>query len=78
METINTIHVENFLNRVRIASKSRQNTVVLDIKDAQALSDTLALVMTRLSGELDSIVSQLSQTPSQPAVTSVEMDGGSF
>ena len=74
MKQINTLPIENFLEKARIASKSNQKQVVLDIKDAQALYDSLAIVMTRLTGKLDE---QLSR-PQEETVIEVSMDGGGF
>ena len=76
MQQLNTIHVENLINKVRIAAKSGQKTVNLDIKEAVALTDSLSIIMTRLSGELDAIVSQLQNQGS--ATVEVEMDGGKY
>lgn len=72
MKTINTIPVENFLEKARIANKSGQKTLVLDIKDAVSLADTLALVMTRLVGnaEADAV-----KTPAEEVIQ-ISMDGG--
>ena len=75
MDQLNTIPIENYLNRVRIASKSGQKNVNLSITEAVMLSDSLAVVMTRLSGKLDSLIAQASQ---QEAVIEVQMDGGGF
>lgn len=74
MKQINTLPIENFLEKARIASKSNQKQVVLDIKDAQALYDSLAIVMTRLTGKLDE---QLSK-PQEETIIQVSMDGGGF
>ena len=74
MKQINTLPVENFLEKARIAVKSNQKQVVLDIKEAQALYDSLAVVMTRLTGKLDE---QLSK-PQEETVIEVSMDGGGF
>ena len=49
MKQINTLPIETFLEKARIATKSGQKTVVLDIKEATALYDSLAVVMTRLT-----------------------------
>jgi hypothetical protein len=76
MEQLNTIHIENLINKVRIASKSGQKTVNIDIKDAVALVDSLAIVMTRLSGDLDAILTQLQNQ--SPNAVEVSMDGGQF
>jgi hypothetical protein len=77
MKQINTLAIENYLEKARIASKSGQKTVVLDIKDAVALSDSLALVMTRLSGKLEDYRLQ-SQQSTKEDVIQVSMDGGGF
>jgi hypothetical protein len=72
MKQINTLPIENYLEKARIASKTGQKTVVLDIKEATALSDSLAVVMTRLVGKLEDFIQQ----PQQEEVIQVSMDGG--
>lgn len=72
MKQINTLPIENYLEKARIASKTGQKTVVLDIKEATALSDSLAVVMTRLVGRLEDFMQQ----PQQEEVVQVSMDGG--
>jgi hypothetical protein len=74
MKPLNTLPIEDYLNKARIAVKSNQKQLVLDLKDAQALADSLAIVMTRLTGELDKVISQ-AQTPES---LQVNMDGGAF
>ena len=74
MKQINTLPIENYLEKARIAKKSGQKTVVLDINEATALADSLAVVMTRLVGKLEDFVQQ----PSQEEVIQVSMDGGGF
>lgn len=73
MKNINTISIENFLDKTRIANKSGQKTLVLDIKEAVNLADTLALVMTRLVGKLEE---NSSKTTTVEEVIQVNMDGG--
>jgi hypothetical protein len=75
MKPINTLPIEEYLNKARIAVKSNQKTLNLDIKEAQALADSLAIVMTRLLGDLDNAVNI-----GKPAEDSlqIKMDGGSF
>ena len=75
MKHINTLPIESFQDKPRIANKSSQKTVVLDIKDAVALADSLALVMTRLTGKLDE---QLMNKSTEQEVIQVTMDGGGF
>lgn len=76
MKQINTLAIENYLEKARIANKSGQKTVVLDIKDAVALSDALAIVMTRLTGKLEDYL--VSQQEVKEEVIQVSMDGGGF
>jgi hypothetical protein len=72
MKQINTLPIENYLEKARIASKTGQKTIVLDIKEAVAPSDSLAVVMSRLVGKLEDFMQQ----PQQEEVIQVSMDGG--
>lgn len=78
MKQINTLPIELYLEKARIANKSGQKTLVLDIKDAVALSDSLAVVMTRLTGQLEDLIAQTQRTQPQEEVIQVSMDGGGF
>lgn len=78
MKQINTLPIEMYLEKARIANKSGQKTLVLDIKDAVALSDSLAVVMTRLTGQLEDLIAQTQRTQPQEEVIQVSMDGGGF
>jgi ribosomal silencing factor RsfS len=78
MKQINTLPIELYLEKARIANKSGQKTLVLDIKDAVALSDSLAVVMTRLTGQLEDLIAQSQRTQPQEEVIQVSMDGGGF
>jgi hypothetical protein len=78
MKQINTLPIEMYLEKARIANKSGQKTLVLDIKDAVALSDSLAVVMTRLTGQLEELMVQSQRTQPQEEVIQVSMDGGGF
>jgi hypothetical protein len=75
MRQLNTLPIEDFLDKARIAIKSNQKTVTLTIKEVTDLQNSLSIVMTRLSGELDNLVSN---AVPQSDVVSVKMDGGSF
>lgn len=74
MSNINTLPIEMFIDKARIAIKSNQKNLVLDIKEVQALYDSLAIVMTRMTGMLDQSI------PSSPTQDSIQikMDGGTF
>lgn len=73
MKELNTIPIEEFLDRVRIAVKSNQKNVNLTIKEATDLQNSLSIIMTRLTGELDKIVSSKEESQFK-----IKMDGGSF
>lgn len=75
MKQINTYPIEQFLDKARIAIKSNQRNLVLDIKEIQALSEALGLVMTRLSGYIEL---ELQSVKNEPPVVTMSMDGGSF
>lgn len=74
MQPLNTIPVEMFLEKARIARKSGQKSLNLSIDEVIMLEESLAVVMTRLTGDLDAIVFNLQQ---QESIT-VTMDGGSL
>jgi hypothetical protein len=73
MKQLNTLPIEDFLDLVRIAIKSNQKTVTLTIKEATDLQNSLSVVMTRLSGQLDNIAANNTN-----ATVSINMDGGNF
>ena len=74
MKELNTLPIEEFLDRVRIAIKSNQKTVSLTLKEATDLQNSLSVVMTRLAGDLDKVA----QTKGSSDVVSIKMDGGGF
>jgi hypothetical protein len=73
MKKLNTLPIEDFLEKTRIALKSNQKSVVLNIKEATDLQNSLSTVMTRLAGELDNSASNTAAE-----TISVKMDGGKF
>lgn len=75
MKQLNTLPIEDFLDKTRIAIKSGQKSVNLSIKEATDLQNSLSVVMTRLSGEIDQI---LAAAGNQPTTVEVKMDGGKF
>lgn len=74
MKKLNTLPIEDFLDKARIAIKSNQKNLTLSIKEVTDLQNSLVIVMTRLAGELDSAV----QNNQQPSKIEVKMDGGKF
>ena len=74
MKQLNTLPIEQFLEKAKIAIKSNQKHLILDIKEVQSLVDSLAVTMTRIAGDLDSQVTAINNT----TPTTINMDGGSF
>ena len=74
MKHLNTLPIEDFLDKTRIAIKSNQKSVNLTIKEAADLQNSISLVMTRLSGKLDQIMSE-NQFPNK---IEIKVDGGKF
>jgi hypothetical protein len=74
MKQLNTLPIEDFLDKTRVAIKTNQKSVTLTIKEATDLQNSLSVVMTRLSGEMDEMLARASQSSS----IEVKMDGGKF
>ena len=68
MKQLNTIPIEDFLDKTKIAIKTNQKVVTLSIKEATDLQNSLSVVMTRLAG----------QPSLDTATIQVKMDGGRF
>lgn len=75
MKPLNTLPIEDFLDKARLAIKSNQKNITLSIKEVTDLQNSLSVVMTRLSGQLDKFVAQ-QENPSSNI--QVKMDGGGF
>jgi hypothetical protein len=74
MKQLNTLPIEDFLEKTRIAIKSNQKSLTLTIKEATDLQNSLSIAMTRLSGNLDQI---LSENQVQNKIE-IKVDGGKF
>jgi len=74
MKQLNTLPIEDFLEKTRIAIKSNQKSLTLTIKEATDLQNSLSIVMTRLSGNLDQMLSE-NQFPDR---IEIKVDGGTF
>lgn len=74
MQQLNTLPIEMFLEKARIARKSKQKSLNLSIDEVMLLEDTLAVVMTRLVGDLDAAI----QAVQQQEDIVIQMDGGSL
>lgn len=71
-QTLNTLPIEDFLNKARVAIKGNKQDLTLSIKEVTDLQNSLSVVMTRLAGDLDSQVSK------SPETFEIKMNGGSF
>ena len=72
MKNLNTLPIEDFLDKARVAIRSNQKSLTLNIKEVTDLQNSLSIVMTRLSGELDQIASNQNNN------IQIKMDGGKF
>lgn len=70
MKQLNTIPIEEFLDKARIAIRSNQKSLVLSLKEVTELQNSLSVVMTRIAGKNE--VSQI------PPKIEIKMDGGKF
>lgn len=73
MKQLNTLPIEDFLDKARIAIKSNQKSLNLTIKEVTDLQNSLSIVMTRLAGELDKLASNTDLGTIQ-----IKMKGGKF
>lgn len=74
MKKLNTLPIEDFLEKARIAIRSGQKNLNLSIKEVTELQYSLTMVMTRLASKLD-------ESPAPPKIEEkiqIKMDGGKF
>ena len=74
MKQLNTLPIEDFLEKTRIAIKSNQKSLTLTIKEATDLQNSLSIAMTRLSGNLDQMLSENQFLDK----IEIKVDGGKF
>ena len=74
VEPVNTIAIQQFINQVKSADASRAKELRIDINTAKNLAFTLGIVMSRLHGDLEKLVSE---NKSSDEVIDVQLDGGS-
>jgi hypothetical protein len=73
MKQLNTLPIESFLEKSRIAIRSNQKNLTLSIQEVTDLQNSLSVVMTRLTGEMDQILAS-----TQNSSLEVKVDGGGF
>ena len=74
---IQTRPIEDFIGQVRTAKNSQQKQIVLPIREAEKLADSLSQTMIRLAGIQEEIIEAYKSVQESKTVN-VEMDGGSF
>lgn len=60
IEPLNTLPIQTFINQVKSADSSRAKEVTLTLDQAKTLALTLGIVMARLEGDLEKLVSNMS------------------
>ena len=74
MEPINTSPLQQFIQQVNQADRSRAKEIRVPIDQAKSLAFTLGIVMSRLHGDLEKLVAE---SNSQEETIEVQLDGGS-
>ncbi|MBK94026.1 MAG: hypothetical protein CMP33_07620 [Rickettsiales bacterium] len=73
VKPINTIPLQQFIDRVKVADNSNQAEVRMTLVEAKNLAFTIGSVMSRLHGDLEKLVDKQNNTEE---VVSVTVDGG--
>lgn len=73
MSDINTVAIQQFITAVKGADAAKAKEMKLDIQTAKRLAFTLGEVMTKLNGDLETL---LKKQQAQEDVIQVTMDGG--
>ncbi len=73
VEPLNTIPLQMFIQQVKSAESSQSREIKIDIATAKNLAFTLGIVMSRLEGDLEKLVSQSSQSDEK---IEINLDGG--
>lgn len=73
MKQLNTIPIENFLEKARVAARTNQKNLTLSINEVQELQNSLSAVMVRLLNKTDQMLEN-----SKPEKIQIKMDGGKF
>ena len=72
---INTATLQKFINQIKGADLANQKEIRIPLADAKALSYTLSLLLTRVAGNYEDL---LTTQQSPPSVANVSMDGGTW
>ena len=74
VEPLNTLPIQKFIQDVKQADAGRQKEIRIDINQAKNLAFCLGMVMSRLEGDLETLVHQ--QNSGENDVIQVSMDAG--
>jgi len=75
IEPLNTSSIQSFISIVKGADAGQAREVKLNIQQAKALAYTLGIVMSRLHGDLEKLVTENAKA-SQDEAVEVQLDGG--
>ncbi len=75
IEPLNTIPLQQFLQQVKSADASRAKEVKLEISAAKNLAFALGIVMSRMHGDLEKLVTESKNSDDE--VIQINLDGGS-
>lgn len=70
MKQLNTLPIEDFLEKSRVALKTGQKNLTLSIKEVTDLQHSLSILLTRLVDK--------NKEPSTQESIKIKMDGGKF
>jgi hypothetical protein len=69
---INTAPIQQLIQQIRVADQSNQKEVKIDIATAKNVAYTLGIVMSRLAGDYEQLLSK----KNKEEVIQIQMDGG--
>lgn len=75
-EPLNTLPIQQFLQQVKSADAGNQRDIRMDIASAKSLAFTLGIVMSRLEGDLEKLLTSKSANAGDEVIT-IKMDPGS-
>ena len=76
MKPINTVPVELFSNKVKVARRKGHKMLMISIDEAEQLDESMSVIVSRLCGELDTTLQKIAS--SQSTEFTVKMDGGAL
>lgn len=71
-EPINVFPLEKFIQQVKAADASNRKEVRIDINQAKLMAFTIALVMTRINGDLEKLVMNKSSKSDETVIVTVD------